>query len=171
MARRSSRWPVLALALLSCGCRTTSSQLQNLGFRVRPAVAFEMLSDAPAMPVLDLRTREEFNGALGHLARAKSVPLEHLEAEVQHLDYLKDFTFLVYCRGTDDCGERAMRVLLSHGFVDAVLMEGGLEAWLRDGFGTVGGDGRPMPLPNDPGLRIPTSVQGRSPRDQVPDPP
>jgi rhodanese-related sulfurtransferase len=171
MGRRRFPLTLLALALASLGCRTTTSRLESPGFRVRPAVAFEMLSDAPAMPVLDLRTPEEFVGALGHLARAKNVPLEELEGEVPHLDYLKDLTFLIYCRGWDDCGEQAMRVLLSHGFVDVVLMEGGLEAWLRDGFGTVGGDGRPMPLPGDPGLRIPTKVPGRSPRTHVPDPP
>lgn len=158
---------VSPLLLAMGACRTTMSDVESPGLRVRPAVAFEMMADAPAMPVIDLRTPDEFEGDLGRLARATNIPLVVFERRLEDLAYLKEVTFLVYCRGWDDCGERAMRLLVGSGFQDAVLMEGGIEAWLRDGFGTVDAD----MLPADPGLRIPLDVPGGGDRDLLPDPP
>lgn len=158
---------LLVVLLGPWGCRTTMSDAESPGLRVLPAVAFEMMADAPAMPVIDLRTEEEFAGELGRLARAVNVPLEVFERRMEELAYLREITFLVYCRGWDDCGERAMRMLVGNGFEDAVLMDGGIEAWLRDGFGTVDAD----MLPADPGLRIPLAVPGGGDRDLLPEPP
>ena len=45
-------------------------------------------------------------------------------------------TFLVYCR-PDPCGDQAIAVLLSSGFENAILMDGGIDAWIRAGFKTV----------------------------------
>lgn len=176
MNRRLS--PYLALAVLSCGwlagCRSSQSDVDRPGLRVRPTVAFEMLSDAPYMPVLDLRAEAEFEGPLGHLARARNLPLKRLETSLDQLELLQGLTFLIYCTGHDDvCGDTAMRVFLSNGFEDAVLMEGGIEAWLRDGYGTLGGldDGPVMSMPEDPGIRIPSRVEGGGDRSVLPDPP
>lgn len=160
------------LATLLGACRSAQSDIDHPGRRVRPPVAFEMLSDAPSLTVVDLRRPEEFGGPLGHLARARNIPLERLPDSLEQLDYLRELTFLVYCRGWDDCGDEAMRLLIGRGFYDAVLMEGGIEAWLRDGFGTVGGvtPGPAGELPEDPGLRLPTEGEGGE-RDPVPEPP
>lgn len=160
-----------ALAVAPVGCRSTQSDVDQPGLRVRPPVAFEMLSDAPYMPVLDVRREDEFLGPLGHLRRAKNVPLTELEQRFPEIEYLKDLTFLVYCRGWDGCGEEAMKVLLGAGYQDAVLLEGGVEAWLRDGFGTVGGLLEETPMPEDSGLRIPTDVEGGGDEDLLPEPP
>lgn len=173
MASTPTRLTVLGLVLgtlvgLSVtGCRSAMSDVESPGLRVRPAVAFEMMADAPAMPVIDLRTPEEFAGKLGRLARADNVPLDVFERRLEDFSYLREVTFLVYCRGWDDCGERAMRLLVGNGFEDAVLMEGGIEGWLRDGFGTV----EAGMLPADPGMRIPVEVEGGGDRDLLPEPP
>lgn len=161
-------WASLAILLaLAAACRSTTSDVESPGLRVRPAVAFEMMADAPAMPVIDLRTRKEYDGSLGHLARAYNIPLDEFERKLEELSYLEEVTFLVYCRGWDDCGERAMRMLIGNGFEDAVLMDGGIEAWIHDGFGTVDAD----MLPVDPGVRIPVDVEGGGDRDLLPEPP
>jgi rhodanese-related sulfurtransferase len=167
--------PALAGALLLAagGCRSSRGDAENPGFRVRPPVAFEMLLDAPSLTILDLRQPGEFEGDLGHVYRAWNVPLEELPDRLSELGWLADQTFLVYCRGGDDCGERAMRIFLEKGFRDAVLIEGGVEAWLRDGYTTVGqGSQRGESyVPEDSGLRIPrNATSGRGKRD-LPKPP
>lgn len=162
--------PLLALAT---SCRTTQSDPQRPGFRVRPGVAFEILSDAPGLPVLDLRQPEEFEGDLGHLRRARNVPLEELPDRLPELAWLQERTFLIYCRAEDACSEEAVRFFLAQGFKDVVLLEGGIEAWLNDGFGTVVGlDGQKAEtrMPAESGLPVPTGKSIGDPR-HLPEPP
>jgi hypothetical protein len=45
-------------------------------------------------------------------------------------------TFLVYCRA-DPCGAEGVADLRSSGFENVILMDGGIDAWIRAGFKTV----------------------------------
>lgn len=105
---------------------------------VTPGVAFDMLRDNPALPILDLRTEEEFHGALGHLHRAFHLPLSELPGRLGEISVLRDRTFLVYCREEGECGREGMAILVSSGFDDAIFMDGGIERWVQAGFRTVG---------------------------------
>lgn len=141
---------VLALALSVAGCRSVrgGDGEKRVAFsRVRPPVAFEMLRDNPGLPVLDLRSRFEFTGPIGHVRGARNVPLDELDDRLAELLPLKDRTFLVYC-GHDDCGARALERLIQAGFEEAILMDGGIDAWVMDGFGTVTGPPPPMLFPD-----------------------
>ena len=105
--------------------------------RVKAPIAFEMLRDNPEeLLVVDLREPEEYRGPLGHLHRARNVPLSQLPWRLAELSGYRRQTFLVYCRN-DDCGPQGMQILVTNGFDNAVLLDGGIEAWLRLGFGTV----------------------------------
>lgn len=115
----------------------------EVSFRVvQPAVAFELLRDAPETPILDVRSRREYVGPSGHLAGAVNVPLRALEEHLAELDGWRRRTVLVY--GRDGEGREAIRVLSAHGFRYPVLLAGGLTAWQEAGFGTVKG-ARPQP--------------------------
>ncbi|MFP3939387.1 MAG: rhodanese-like domain-containing protein [Thermoanaerobaculia bacterium] len=141
---------VLVLAGIAAGGCTLFEErelTERVAFsRVRPPVAFEMLRDAPGTPVLDLRTAEEFTDEQGHVKGARNLPLDELPERLDQLVPLKDRTFLVYC-GSDACGEQALTALLEAGYEEAILMDGGIEAWLEDGFGTVTGPPPPMEFP------------------------
>lgn len=142
---------VAALALAAAGCRSVrgdDGERIAAFSRVRPPVAFEMLLDNPGLPVLDLRPRFEFTGPIGHVRGARNVPLEELDQRLAELAPLKDRTFLVYC-GHGDCGARALELLLEAGYEEAVLMDGGIDAWVLDGFGTVTGPPPPIDFPPD----------------------
>lgn len=132
----------LPALLLAPGCRSFGrggdGERSRAFSRVRPPVAFEMLRDNPGIPVLDLRSRFEFTGPVGHVKGAWSIPLEDLPERLKELSSLKDNTFLVYC-GHDNCGEDGLEILLQAGFREAILMDGGIDAWVMDGFGTVTG--------------------------------
>jgi rhodanese-related sulfurtransferase len=142
---------ILAVLLAFAACRSSRQRAavdpteQPLG-KVTPPVAFEMLRDAPYLAIVDLRSAEEFNGPLGHVNGARNLPLADLREKYRDLIDLKVRTFLVYC-SRDECRGEAMEFLFEHGFTNAVLIDGGIEAWLAGGYGTVGfsGDGAGLP--------------------------
>lgn len=117
------------------GCRTI---FEGQPFRpsVTPGVAFSMLRDAPYLPILDLRPADQFHGPLGHMAGARSIPLHALAAHRAELRAYEDVTVLAYC-GADECGKAEHAKLQEWGLEDAVLVEGGLAAWVAAGYGTV----------------------------------
>jgi rhodanese-related sulfurtransferase len=130
---------LLVLAACGSGGGKSAAEEPKRGYRsVLPPIAFEMLRDTPELVAVDLREHEEF--LRGHLNHAFSLPLSQLDQRIEELKALRDSTFLVYCRAEgDDCGERGVVELRLRGYRDAVLIEGGIEGWLRYGFGTVEG--------------------------------
>jgi rhodanese-related sulfurtransferase len=145
---------VVSLSLLLSGCSLFRRGERPPYRKLSPPVAFEMVRDNPEMLILDLRPPEEYNGETGHLRRARNIPLNRLPYRLLEIDAFRDDTILVYC-GTAECGERGMNVLRSSGFEDAVLMDGGIEGWIREGFKTV--------LPREALGRIPAPADGRGP--------
>lgn len=151
VVRRLSAGMLAVLALAAAGCTLFRGRTpeEAVAFsRVRPPVAFEMMRDNPGMPVLDLRTRYEFTGPAGHVRGAHNVPIDELPERLDDLRPLKDRTFLLYC-GHDECGVEGLEILLRAGFEEAVLMDGGLDAWVMGGFGTVTGPPMPMSFERD----------------------
>ncbi|HWN41660.1 MAG TPA: rhodanese-like domain-containing protein [Thermoanaerobaculia bacterium] len=136
---------VFALLLLSLvlsfvmlpGCRAFRNRERPPFRKITPPVAFEVLRDNPDILILDLRTREEFLGDTGHIYRARNIPLERLPDRMLEIDPFRDDTFLVYCREDDSCGEEGMAILISSGFDNAILIDGGIDGWIRYGFRTV----------------------------------
>lgn len=148
MRRRHGRLAAPALAvllLLAPGCslfrRGEDGDARRARFRhVAAPVAFTMMHDSPEMPVIDLRPEEDFHGPLGHIRGALNFPLRDIEAGRVEISFLRGQTFVVYCR-EHECDPEALEVLDRRGMEDAILLYGGIEAWLDHGFGTVGAGG------------------------------
>lgn len=132
---------VLALLLLGLllltGCRMFRRRERPPFRKITPPVAFEVLRDSPDVLVLDLRSRREFLGDTGHIFRSRNIPLERLSERMDEIAPFRDDTFLVYCRADDKCGEEGMAILVSSGFENAILIDGGIDGWIRYGFRTV----------------------------------
>lgn len=128
---------LVASSILLSGCRAFRNRERPPFRKVTPPVAYEVLRDSPDVLVLDLRSRQEFLGDTGHIYRARNIPLDHLPERMLEIAPFRDDTFLVYCRGGDSCGEEGMAILMSSGFENAILIEGGIDAWIRYGFHTV----------------------------------
>jgi rhodanese-related sulfurtransferase len=160
--------PIVLLPLLLSGCSLFRRGERPAYRKLSPPIAFEMARDNPEMLILDLRPPEEYNGETGHLRRARNFPLDRLPYRLLEIDSFRDATILVYC-GTVECGERGMSVLQSSGFEDAVLMDGGIEGWIHEGFKTVlprTALGRlPEPLADGKG-----PVRPRRPEEETPNP-
>ncbi len=123
---------LVVVALAACASR---GEAPARGYRrVGPAVAFSMLRDSAELFLLDLREAAEFSGPLGHIPRARNVPLSDLDRKMREIRQFRGLTFLVYCRGDDPCGDAGMRRLQEAGFDNAILLAGGIEAWIAAGF-------------------------------------
>lgn len=128
--------PILVAVLFLAGCSLFRRGERPPYRKLSPPVAFEMIRDNPEMLILDLRRPEEYNGETGHLRRARNLPLDRLPYRLLEINAFRDDTVLVYC-GSEECGDRGMQVLKASGFEDAVLMDGGIDGWIREGFKTV----------------------------------
>jgi rhodanese-related sulfurtransferase len=131
-----------AVLLTGAGCATVKRKMAERAAhrppyaKISAPVAFEMIRDSPDILILDLRDPQAFNGDTGHLFRARSFPLARLPYRLLEISAYRDDTFLVYCDSTA-CAEDGMGVLISSGFEDAVLMDGGIDAWIKTGYRTV----------------------------------
>jgi rhodanese-related sulfurtransferase len=158
----------LILALLA-GCSVFRRSNRPPFKKLSPPVAYEMMRDNPEMLILDLRSPQEYEGETGHLRRSQNLPLERLPYRLLEIGPYREETVLVYCRA-DDCGEKGMSVLIASGFEDAVLMDGGIDAWIREGFKTVLPDelaNRARPA-DGKGPVMPLRPGEVSPRQEVP---
>jgi rhodanese-related sulfurtransferase len=104
--------------------------------KVTPDVAYEITRDSPDILILDLRRPDEFLSDTGHLLHALNVPLARLPYRLIQLSPYREETFLVYCRAKDSCGEDGIRILVASGFEDAILVEGGIDSWIKKGYRT-----------------------------------
>ena len=77
--------------------------------------------------LLDVRTEEEYNSEIGHLAGARLIPVQELENRLAELEPWKARTIVVYCRSGNRSG-RAAALLREHGF-SALNMVGGILRW------------------------------------------
>lgn len=146
--------PILLVVLFLAGCSFFRRGERPPYRKLSPPVAFELIRDNPEMLILDLRPPEEYNGETGHLRRAQNMPLDRLPYRLLEISSFRDDTILVYC-GSAECGDRGMQILRASGFEDAVLMDGGIEGWIRQGFKTV--------LPKEALGRLPAPGDGRGP--------
>jgi rhodanese-related sulfurtransferase len=139
MRRRSSVLLVLLLLVLPAfaGCALFRRKSGRPAYRkLSPPVAYEMMRDSPDLLVIDLREPAAFNGETGHVRRARNIPLRNLPYRLLEISTFRDETFIAYC-DTPSCAEEGMNILISSGFENAVLMDGGIDEWIRGGFKTV----------------------------------
>lgn len=104
--------------------------------RVSPPIAYEMLRDTPGILILDLRPAAAFHGDTGHIYRAYNIPGDRLPFRLLELGTFREETFLVYC-DTEACADAGMGLLVSSGFENAILIDGGIDRWISTGFRTV----------------------------------
>jgi rhodanese-related sulfurtransferase len=96
---------------------------------VSPAEASAQIKDRKNLQLIDVRTGAEY--AEGHLAGAKLIPVQEIEARLSEID--KSKPVLLYCRSGHRSGT-ALKILQDHGYADAKHMQGGINAWKSAGL-------------------------------------
>jgi sulfur dioxygenase len=97
----------------------------------------QALEDAMPAPLLvDVREPREFNGPLGHIRGALSVPLAALPTRMSELDHQRPV--VAVCRsGTRSA--QAVQLLAKAGFAQTANLAGGMLRWRAQGQPTEGG--------------------------------
>jgi rhodanese-related sulfurtransferase len=77
--------------------------------------------------LLDVRTKAEFEGSLGHIDSAQLIPIHELEKRLNEIKTHKSKTIIVICR-SGNRSRLGTEILLNNGY-KALNMEGGMLAW------------------------------------------
>ncbi len=91
------------------------------------------LLDASEPPlVVDVRSRAEFEGELGHIDPALNLPIEDLPKHVAVLDDARRRRVALVCH-TDKRSAKGAEILRAAGFADVVVLRGGMAQWRAAG--------------------------------------
>lgn len=105
--------------------------------RAKPLLTVDMLKqalDAGAdLLLLDVRTPADFVGEQGHIAGARNLPLEELAGRIGEIESALERRVALICR-TDRRSAAAARILTTNGFADVHVIQGGMTAWLANGW-------------------------------------
>ena len=95
---------------------------------IQPADLCSYIAKHPDVVLLDVRTKEEFDGKTdeyGTIKNAVNIPLQELENRVSELNAFKEKEIIVYCSHSRR-SPRASYFLNQHGFKNVINMEGGM---------------------------------------------
>ncbi len=86
--------------------------------------------------VLDVRPLADYTGELGHIAGSLNIPLAELAHRLTEIEPQRGHPLAVICR-TNRMSGKAVELLRSAGFTQALLVNDGLVGWRSRGFDTV----------------------------------
>jgi rhodanese-related sulfurtransferase len=96
---------------------------------IAPTEICDYIKKHPEAVLLDVRTKEEFEGKahpdFGTLKNAINIPVQELESKLSTISHLKDKEVLVYCSHSRR-SPRASYLLTQNGFTNVTNMEGGM---------------------------------------------
>ncbi len=81
--------------------------------------------------VLDVRTYKEWKE--GHITGAVNIPLAELKPRIHDLPFKPNKVIAVICFSTTR-SKPAVRLLMNHGYENAVQLAGGMRQWVRRGL-------------------------------------
>ena len=104
---------------------------------ISPAEISSYVKTHPDVVLLDVRTKEEFEGRAnpnyGTLKNAINIPVQELESRLASIAYLKKKKIIVYC-SHGHRSEVACYLLTQNGFPDITNMSGGMSVMKPDEF-------------------------------------
>lgn len=116
-------------------CKMPLVKKSTINFNtIEPSEICNYISRNPKVILLDVRTKDEFEGKavpnLGRLKNAINLPIQELEAKISLLAAYKDEEIIVYCSHSRR-SPRASYILTQNGFKKVTNMAGGMSV-MRD---------------------------------------
>ncbi|MBL3591695.1 MAG: VTT domain-containing protein [gamma proteobacterium endosymbiont of Lamellibrachia anaximandri] len=81
--------------------------------------------------LLDVRSANDYQGELGHIAGSRNIPLEALESRLTELSPYLEKPIALICT-TDRRSKKAARILGNQGFADVHVVTGGMTQWNQE---------------------------------------
>ena len=118
---------LIAFFLLGCAKQAAKSDNEKLtGYqKITPAVVKERLDKGEKLIIVDVRTKEEYDG--GHIPNSLLIPYDEIEKKAPALLTDKNAAIIVYCR-TGRRSEIAAKALIGMGYANVADM-GGISDW------------------------------------------
>lgn len=102
---------------------------------ISPRQLCKRVNTNPKVILLDVRTKEEFEGnrgpAYGRLKNAINIPVQQLNARIKELEPYKNHEIIVYCSHSHR-SPRASYLLNTYGFGNVKNMLGGMSQWQKE---------------------------------------
>jgi rhodanese-related sulfurtransferase len=100
---------------------------------IAPAELEKLLGAQPGLAVLDVRTPAEYGSV--HVPQARNVPLDRLDPQALRAagELLSDQPVYLLCKAGGRATKAAEK-LAAGGFAQAVVVEGGTDAWVQAGL-------------------------------------
>ena len=117
------------IAFLVMGCSKqaakTDGDKSSVYQKITPAVVKERLDKGEKLIIVDVRTKEEYDG--GHIPNSLLIPYDEIEKKAPALLTDKNAAIIVYCR-TGRRSEIAAKALIGMGYANVADM-GGISDW------------------------------------------
>ncbi len=120
---------IILVALISGAMLAWPSLSRTRGTKGIDVTAATQIVNQQHGVFVDIRSPEEYNQ--GHIAQARNLPIDQIEARAQTLP--KNKPLIVVCANGRQAG-RAVAQLQSKGFENVVALQGGLAAWQEAGM-------------------------------------
>ena len=136
MAEPSGFVVVLLVALFYLGIRLLPRFVAGFNAYISPTEVKRQLDEHENILLLDLRSHQEFLGNLGHVPNSINIPLNELNSNITKNHWLCSDTnrkVVVICQ-TGTRAAFALPLLRRKGIRNALVMNGGLAAWLEQNF-------------------------------------
>jgi len=91
------------------------------------------LDGGEAIVVLDVRSRAEFTGELGHIPGAINIGIEEIPGRIAELEKYRNKQVAIVCH-TDKRSAKAANILRQTGFSAVTVIRGGMKQWHRNGM-------------------------------------
>ena len=91
------------------------------------------LDGGEAIVVLDVRSRAEFTGELGHIPGAINIGIEEIPGRIAELEKYRNKQVAIVCH-TDKRSAKAANILRQTGFSTVTVIRGGMKQWHRNGM-------------------------------------
>ncbi len=131
---------VVQKAMLALGLLAIVAFLPRMigHFRTGPSMnvtqLHQRLVDNSGLLLVDVRTRDDFHGVLGHVNNAVNIPLEELELRLEtELSEYQASAIVLICT-THRRSKKAAVILGRHGFADVHVVIGGMAQWNKQGY-------------------------------------
>ena len=96
---------------------------------IQPSQICKYITDHPDVVLLDVRTKDEFDGKknpdFGTLKNAINLPIQELKEKISTINHLKDKEIIVYCSHSHR-SPRASYILTQNGFTNITNLDGGM---------------------------------------------
>jgi rhodanese-related sulfurtransferase len=124
----------VVLAASCAASRRVVSALTDNCREIEVGVAHEMMRDNPGVLLLDVRDKAEYASERPHLQKAREIPLADLPRRYREIAAWKREPIVVFSRDGTDAAS-ACEFLAHQGFPYVSHVVGGIEAWMRGGYG------------------------------------